>query len=229
MKKLLLILFFAVSLGELLSGFINVPELHLVCKPMILLTLGAYYWLSAGAHRNTMVVLAILFSLAGDVLLMFDAGNELFFIFGLLAFLTSHLFYIFAYRQHQWSAVEDKLKGIQKIRLAFPIVLAGTGLMVVLYDALGSLKIPVMVYALVLVVMVLNALFRYGRTSPKSFWLVFGGAAFFMLSDSLLAINKFLTPIANSGTWIMLTYIVAQYCIVSGLLDHEGEPNIRRD
>ncbi|MBL0745062.1 lysoplasmalogenase [Chryseolinea lacunae] len=228
MKKLLLILFVVVSLGELIAGFIDVPELHLVCKPMILLTLGAYYWVSAG-HRNTLVLLAIFFSLAGDVLLMFDAGNELFFIFGLLAFLTSHLFYIFVYRQHQWPAVEDKLKGIQKIRLAFPIVLAGTGLMVVLYDALGPLKIPVMVYALVLVVMVLNALFRYGRTSPKSFRLVFGGAVFFMLSDSLLAINKFLTPLANSATWIMLTYIVAQYCIVSGLLDHDSEPDAQRD
>ena len=67
----------------------------------------------------------------------------------------------------------------QKIRFSFPIILAGTGLIVVLYPSLGSLKIPVVTYALVLIVMVLNSVFRYGRTSSVSFGSVFLGSIFF--------------------------------------------------
>lgn len=220
MKKAILILFALVCLGELAAGWMGWPEVHRVCKPLIMITLGAYYIINA-KHRSPVVLLAIFFSLAGDVLLMFETSHELFFIFGLLAFLTSHVFYIFSYRQHQWVASHDALQGIQKIRASFPIVLAGTGLIIVLYPVLGPLRFPVMVYALVLIVMVLNALFRYGRTEAMSFRMVFFGALLFMLSDSLLAINKFLVPVPNGTSWIMLTYMVAQYWIVLGLVQHE--------
>lgn len=110
--------------------------------------------------------------------------------------------------------------GLRRVRFSFPIVLAGTGLLVVLYPHLGELRIPVVVYALVLVIMVLNALFRYGRTPNSSFWLVFIGAFLFMLSDSLLAINKFKAPIPQGGIWIMTSYISAQYLIVEGIIRH---------
>ena len=105
--------------------------------------------------------------------------------------------------------------------MSFPIVLAGTGLITVLFPTLGPLKIPVLVYSLVLVGMVMTALFRYGRTSPESFWKVFMGAVLFMTSDSLLAINKFYTPLPYAGLLIMLTYISAQYLIVEGIVKHK--------
>jgi hypothetical protein len=46
--------------------------------------------------------------------------------------------------------------------------------------------------------------------------MFFTGALFFMLSDSLLAINKFYRPFPLAGFLIMLSYIVAQYLIVIG-------------
>ena len=79
---------------------------------------------------------------------------------------------------------------------------------------------PVALYGVTIVVMVMTALFRYGRTIPNSFWLVFGGAALFMLSDSILAINKFLTPVSYASFWIMLTYMSAQLMIVVGISRH---------
>src|SRR5688572_23911289 len=209
MKQISLYLFIAAALGEILSEIIALPYLHQVCKPLIMAMLGIYYFYHV-EHRSTVVWLSIFFSFAGDVLLMFEAQQSNFFILGLAAFLIAHIFYILAYRQHQDESAENSLKGIQKIRFSFPIVLAGTGLIVVLYPSLGPLRIPVMIYALVLIVMVLNSVFRYGRTSSQSFWLVFMGSILFMLSDSLLAINKFLKPIAAAGFWIMSTYILAQ-------------------
>ena len=68
-----------------------------------------------------------------------------------------------------------------------------------------------MVYALILIAMVLNSVFRYGRTINVSFWLVFVGSIFFMLSDSVLAINKFFRPVTAAGFWIMSTYILAEF------------------
>jgi uncharacterized membrane protein YhhN len=220
MKKIALILFFIVALGELIAIAAKLEWLGMVCKPLIMVTLGVYYLASAGADRSFVVLLAIVFSLAGDTALMFDSVNSIYFIIGLLSFLISHVFYIIAYRQHQNDESADALQGIRKLRAAFPIVLAGTGLVVILYPVLGALKFPVIVYALVLVVMVLNALFRLGRTSVISFWFVFIGAMFFMVSDSLLAFNKFLSPIAHSGLLIMSTYISAQFLIIEGLIAH---------
>jgi uncharacterized membrane protein YhhN len=221
MKKAALILFVTVALGEIMSILGEIDELHLICKPLIMITLGVYY-ISSVQHRSISVILAILFSLAGDISLMFDSFNPLYFMIGLVSFLISHVFYIITYRYHQNEGQGDALQGIQKVRAAFPIVLAGTGLVVILYPVLGALKFPVILYALILVIMVLNALFRFGKTNNKSFWMVFGGAILFMVSDSLLAINKFLHPLEQSGLFIMSTYIAAQFLIIEGLIKHSN-------
>ena len=47
---------------------------------------------------------------------------------------------------------------------------------------------------------------------------VFFGAIAFVISDSILAINKFYAPFEKSSFFIMLTYLVAQYLIVVGIL-----------
>jgi uncharacterized membrane protein YhhN len=218
-KTIFLVLFLIVSVGDLVAIGLSNQELQLIFKPLILLSLIGYY-LAAVDTRSMVVVRALFFSWVGDVLLLFSSSSQLFFSIGLIAFLISHLLFIQAYQQHRNSNVSQGLLGTQKFRYALPIVLASTGLMFVLFNSLGPLQIPVMAYALVLCVMVLTALFRYGRTTSESFWLAFSGALLFMISDSLLAINKFLHPITGAGLTIMLTYIAAQYLIVNGLIKH---------
>jgi uncharacterized membrane protein YhhN len=181
-----------------------------------------YYYFAAGKEGlSKLILLALFFSWLGDVLLMYQFKNELYFIFGLAAFLVAHVFYIFIYKRFRIDDDSQALLGVQRFRYSFPIILAGTGLITVLYNQLGDLKIPVIVYGLALVLMVLNALFRFGRTSLKSFSMVFFGATLFMISDSLIAINKFLMPVNNSDFWVMFTYIPAQYLILEGLLQHK--------
>jgi uncharacterized membrane protein YhhN len=222
MKNVFLILFVLASTGVLASYLIDVHLLHQICKPLIMLSLTAYYATTVPKVNFSMsMVLALAFSFGGDTLLMFEKNHAIFFTLGLGSFLISHLFYIPAYRQHRWDTTANELQGVQRIRMAFPIILLGSGLIVVLYPVLNELKIPVLLYAVVLVAMVLNALFRYGRTSSKSFGFVFGGALLFMISDSLLAINKFLQPVTHAGLLIMITYCLAQYAIVHGILEHE--------
>jgi uncharacterized membrane protein YhhN len=221
-KKIALAIFGVVSITVLVSTVVEAPLLHLVCKPLIMITLGWYYMSSTNSEtRNASVLVAIFFALIGDTLLMFIDRDELFFMLGLAAFLIAHVFYIFSYRQHKNASHPDELQGVQRIRLAFPIILAGSGIVFVLYPHLGSLKIPVLLYALTIVIMVLNALFRYGRTQTASFWMVFFGAVLFMISDSLIALNKFVGAVAAAHLLIMSTYIVAQVLIIEGLLRHK--------
>jgi uncharacterized membrane protein YhhN len=216
-----LFLFVAVSTAELLSMIVGWPMVHSVTKPLIMLSLTGYYWINA-ERRSLTFMLALLFCWLGDVLLMFESTAALFFIFGLVSFLIGHLLYMISYRQLRGDDTSHELLWTQKIRFSIPIVLVGTGLITVLFPTLGVLKIPVLLYSMVLVGMVMTALFRYGRTSSLSFWMVFAGAAFFMISDSLLAINKFYAPLPSAGFLIMLTYIGAQYLIVEGSLRHRN-------
>ena len=215
-----LFLFLIVSATELLAVAFHWPILNAAAKPCIMLSLIGFYVLGTSS-RSSAFILALFFCWAGDVLLLFQAEAELFFIVGLVAFLVGHTLYIVAYRQLQWPGRKHELMPTQKMRFSFPIILAGTGLIVVLFPTLGGLKIPVLVYALVLMLMVMTALFRYGRTPIVSFWMIFAGAALFMISDSLLAINKFYAPIPDGGFFVMLTYCVAQYLIVKGALKHQ--------
>jgi uncharacterized membrane protein YhhN len=222
MKRYLITIYFIFSVVEIVSHVIGSTNLHSVAKPMLMIWLAAYYVFAVPKKdQSKLVLLALAFSWLGDLLLMFQEEKKLYFIGGLLSFMVAHIFYVFAYKQHRLEDQTKALIGVQRFRFSFPIILAGTGLITVLYNQLGDLRMPVIIYALVLVIMVLNALFRFGHTSTSSFAMVFFGATLFMISDSLIAVDKFLEPIAFSGLWIMATYTVAQYFIVQGLIRHK--------
>lgn len=224
MKKIFLYLFVLVSAGVLAADAWGNDIVYLICKPAIMITLGLHYLVTQRETKQPVsrpLLLAILFSCAGDTLLMFQGKDANFFIYGLAAFLVAHIFYILTYRQHRTDETANELQGLQKIRYAFPILLSGTGLVVILFNRLGGMKLPVLVYAAVLTFMVITALFRFGRTNATSFAMVFGGAILFMISDSLIAIDKFLEPLPMAGIWIVTTYIGAQCLIVTGLSSHK--------
>jgi uncharacterized membrane protein YhhN len=216
MKKIFLTIFVLASVSNLFAVAFHLEMIELFSKPMIMISLGGFYFASV-EERSLSTLLAIFFSLLGDVFLLSDE----YFIHGLFSFLLAHISLIITYRQHRTEEFSDhSLQGIHRIRLAFPVILAGTGLVIILFPVLGDLKIPVIVYAIAITTMVLTALFRFGKTDSKSFWMVFLGAALFFISDSIIAINKFLSPIVQAHLWIMTTYIAAQFFIVSGLIRH---------
>lgn len=215
------VLIFAVGASaELGTAIFDYPGHSLIFKPLIMIGLMAHYWVMSPA-RSRLFFVALFFCWLGDVLLIFQSKDSLFFISGLASFLTGHIVYIFCYRQLQTISSSKELLGSQKVRFAFPIILAGTGLVTILYPLLGALRIPVMIYALAITLMALTALFRYGRTNSTSFLLIFIGAVLFMISDSVLAINKFHHSFSSAGALIMLTYCLAQFFIVEGALCHE--------
>jgi len=151
------------------------------------------------------------FSWIGDILLIFE--GELFFIMGLLSFLTAHILYILAFA----SAKSQKYFYQQNPLLVLPFVVFG-GLFLGLFRSnLGAMFIPVLVYAVVILTMSLFALGRYPNSSIDGFWSVFVGSLFFVVSDLSLATNRFIYEFVGAGVWVMFTYIVAQGLIVYGM------------
>lgn len=78
-----------------------------------------------------------------------------------------------------------------------------------------------MVYAAVICTMLLCSLHIFVKVNAPANRLFLSGAAFFVLSDSLLAINKFYQPFAYAGVCIMLTYCAAQFFIVTAFIKQQ--------
>ena len=93
------------------------------------------------------------------------------------------------------------------------------GIYFLLYPNMEGLMRPIIfIYALSLIGMSMMALNRHGRVNYTSYILVFIGSVLFVISDSLLALDKFYSEIPLAGFWIMITYISAQYLIMRGLI-----------
>ncbi len=75
------------------------------------------------------------------------------------------------------------------------------------------LKSMVFLYIAVILCMVITALFAAGMP----FWLPVGAVLFFV-SDSLIAMDRFLFDVPHGGVWVMLTYSAAQFCIALGVI-----------
>lgn len=189
-----------------------------ITKALLMPTLMIFTWLTVGFNNSRWLLLALLFCWAGDVLLIFTYKNELYFLLGLGAFLAGHLAYIKTFLQSK----EGKSKA--KIWWYAPILLYVLLFLSLLWNNLDDMLLPVSVYAIVIACMAGVALRRNGSTNASSFSAVMAGAILFVLSDSLIAWNKFQGVISNASLWIMLTYIMAQYLLVQGILWHKKNP-----
>lgn len=213
--------FFLAAIGEIISLLFDIELLHQICKSLLVLTLLLYFWEKSDTRKNEKwvfhVTLALAFSWIADIILLFTNKNFLFFFAGLGGFLVAHVFYILAY----WKATS---KGNIKFSFSFiPVIIVGyavlMGFLILPYID-GIIQIPVGLYGIVISVMLIFAWYRKGQTNSNSFQWVFGGAVLFVISDSILAINRFAETIPFAGLIIMITYISAQWLIVNGLLKH---------
>jgi uncharacterized membrane protein YhhN len=184
-----------------------------VFKPLTTLTVIAYAWPrgAADVRQRRWILAGLCLSLVGDVFLLWPTQG---FVPGLVSFLLAHLAYIAA--------------------LCAPLRFAARPLPFVLYAATAALllsilwpgipaalRVPVVAYVLCLASMTAQAAawWRAARGTPAEHLsrnAALGGLLF-MLSDTLLAFNKFAAPLPWPALWILLTYWPAQWCIASSL------------
>lgn len=207
--------FWLVALTHFIASVCALPLLLGITKSLLmpLLVLMLAKGSSLKINHNRLLLMALLFSWAGDVLLLFTYKNELFFIAGLVGFLCAHIMYIFYFLNIK--GTQPSLLKQQPLLMVVALLYVST-FIYLLYPSLGALRLPVVVYGCVIITMLLCSLHVYRKIPQSTASLFVLGASFFVLSDSLLAINKFYTPFPLAGLAIMFTYCLAQYCIISG-------------
>ncbi len=217
MKKInWVILFLLVLTGNIAGMYMDSPWLEKITKPLLMIVMIIYFVSSlttVSSGLKKWIIAALAFSWLGDVLLMFQQGRPVFFLLGLSAFLIAHLFYIFFFHRVR---VNEQVKS--RWWLPAVVVVYYAVLIAVLYPKLGDMKVPVPVYGIVISFMLLLALHMLFIKNSKAGQLMMAGAVLFILSDSVLAINKFYQPFEAAGLAVMLTYGIAQLLITRGAI-----------
>ena len=129
-----------------------------------------------------------------------------------MAFLTAHICYIAYFYQAR------KLNGINSFKpFASLLILAYmTVFYLSIYPFLGAMKIPVLIYAVVITLMLLASIHAFSLRTQSFGVISVAGTLIFAVSDSTLAINRFVLPFEYAPFFIMLTYGIAQFLIVEG-------------
>jgi sterol desaturase/sphingolipid hydroxylase (fatty acid hydroxylase superfamily)/uncharacterized membrane protein YhhN len=199
-------------------GAIGMVELANLSKPMTMVF--AIIFVASRARQtgtigrfDVLLAIALAFSLAGDVFLM--PPDQ--FIPGLASFLVAHVFYIVLFRQGLgWFPSRTAMAAVFAVGAAmYAIVLPGLGGPI--------LKVAVAAYVTVISLMVSQAIGRATVLGDAASRWVALGTCIFMLSDALIAINKFVTPVPLASLWILITYYCAQM-----LIAHHARPVVSR-
>jgi len=217
-KNIWIILFLIVLTTNLIAVYFNHETLKFISKPLLIPLLAIYLLIQTRpviSNLKPWIVLALFFSWTGDMLLMFEENNSIFFLLGLSAFLLAQVSYIIFFHGIR---MREYIRG--NALLLLPVVLYYAILVSVLSPFLGNMKLPVRIYAVVLSFMLMLAMHTVlGKNKKAGLWMM-SGAILFVASDSLLAFNKFYATFNYAGIIIMLTYGLAQLFITYGAVKY---------
>lgn len=198
MKFLLLAITFSMLLhihAELKRNYL----LIYIFKPLTTVLIGSLALThgASGLYKN-LIIIGFLFSLFGDIFLMLRRQK---FTMGLVSFLIAHFFYAYAFSL-----------GLIKLHFTFLIFLLMIGILIYnyLYNFLQEMKIPVLIYLLAIVLMAWMSFERSSLLDSEKGLYALIGASFFMISDTILAIDKFKIQHIIFTPLIMTTYFMAQ-------------------
>ncbi|WP_242106917.1 lysoplasmalogenase [Luteimonas aquatica] len=179
--------------------------LHLLCKPLttlLIVALALRLPASETGYRRA-IVAGLLLSTLGDVFLMLAPR---WFVHGLASFLLAHLAYLFAFTRCA------RLAAVPWPFAAYALV-AG-GVLAMLWPSLPvALRVPVVVYVAVLAAMAAQAAVVWRvRAEATAAWGAAGGGVF-VLSDAVLATDRFAMPFAAASLVVLAAYWLAQTMI----------------
>jgi uncharacterized membrane protein YhhN len=195
-----------------------------ITKGILMPLLLIYYLVNASRHHHLpsriITVIAFVLAWAGDIFLL--KTDEASFITGLVLFLLMHVAYLIYFaRIHGLFPIKKP----QNVWLpAFLVGIYAAGIMTILLADEGAqkLKLPLLAYMIVLSLMFVFACNvrgskKAGSLSPEYF---IPGAALFIISDSILGLNKFIWQEQIVGIAVILTYGYAQHLLVHGFIKH---------
>jgi len=195
-------------------------RLEYLAKPGVLMALTAACAVLPAGHtdlvdRKWWFVAALVACLAGDVLLMLPSDL---FVAGLGAFLVGHLLYIGGLLQPPsppgvppFAFSTAGLVVAAFVAVAYGIVPATLIFRALVRDGQRALVPPVAVYLVVILVMAVLA-------ANVGVPMALAGAALFVASDTILAVNRFVRPLPHGNVAVHVTYHLAQGLLVLSLL-----------
>ena len=209
---------------------LNWKKLKLIAKPLamvlvILWTLNATSWQLDLAVR--LLLVAQVFGLAGDVFLMF---SQRWFLFGLAAFLVGHLFYIslMTISLINWMVSLDEIS-LPSLQIFLSLAIYGI-ILVVFYRVFKPLKdaasqqqklwLAVQLYAWVLAGLVALGILFFLIQEPLlwGYTILPIGAFLFLVSDFLLAYDRFISSVKYGQLLVHVTYHLAQFSLAIGFV-----------
>ena len=203
-------------IGYLVLVFFEKEDIASFIKPILVPVLLLSFYASVKQRGNYKIIGALVFSTMGDILLIFEGRP--FFILGLLSFLLAHVLFVLIFRSRAGT-----------IKLDFYTVVCSLFIlsyyfffMKFLCPHLGAMRIPVLAYAFVISGMLWMAL-QLLRSTSSFRWHIVLGALFFVVSDSLLSIQLFYSSFELAHFYVMLTYLLAQFLLVFGILNFRNE------
>lgn len=219
-------------IGEIVFDLYQIPYLVYLSKPL-LMPLLIYWYKKVDKEALKVMLYALAFSFLGDVFLMFLPLSEHFFLAGLASFLITHVLYLYLFVKH--TTFQKKSIFWKRPHLAFPFILYGLSLLAFLAQEGNTdfieMKIPVIIYATVITLMVLSAIGRFDKVTQKSFAWVLIGAFLFMFSDTLIALNNFTSIFEGkkylAKIFIMSLYAAGQYLIVKGFIEQKNNLDVQ--
>ncbi|GFT24318.1 lysoplasmalogenase-like protein TMEM86A [Nephila pilipes] len=154
------------------------------------------------------ILLGLLFSCMGDILLIWPCC----FMWGMLLFGVAHLLYILAFG----------MKPLNPVAGAVCAVTGSLGYLVLLRGLEGPFIVLIPIYIFLLMFMVWRAVARVQLFGDLWTWTKLcscGGGILFAISDFLIGVNMFLSPLPYSQMLIMVTYYAAQLGIALSVVD----------
>ncbi len=197
MKKILYLLYLLSAIVFVVAFYSENNLLITISKPIPVILL--IILVPKTSKYNWLITIGLVFSLAGDVLLMKTVSL---FSYGLIAFLIAHLFYIAAF-------VRKSKKPAFLVSL--PFFAYGAVVFLFLRSSLGDMVVPVRVYILVIITMLWRS-FVQRNSSNVAKW-AFIGAIFFTVSDTMIATYRFYEPFFLDRFFTITTYWTAQFLI----------------
>ncbi len=177
---------------------------NFVIKAIPALSLAVLAFIAVSGSRGKLLFTSLLFCAAADIALELAGGQ--YFVAGLGLFLVAHIFFVIA--------LSRDFK-FQKSKIPVIVLLVVYSIMMafVMTPSLKEMAIPVYVY---MTALTLVGIFASLRAARNDFTLY--GAISFIVSDSIIAIDKFMIPVPAADYIIMITYDLALFLIVFGFL-----------
>ena len=187
--------------------------------PVLLLTIFGHSVGQSHPVSKKLLFVALVAGTAGDVFLLRSDKFPQYFTYGIAAFLLMQLVYcIYFFRMQSLKKDFLLIQGFVALLMAgYSFTLVGS-----LYKYLGDLRIPVIIYAVVISLMFFAAtnIFHSKRANKLAVNFFIPGAGMLVLSDSILALNKFYLKDDLFNVSVMVTYVLGQLFLAIGFTKH---------